>query len=103
MWPNYPVTEQLETAFRLRQRMKYFQSCAHVLHKTLNFFVSRCCLAEYGVEIDILECDIARLKQIHRSWRRAFAPVLLKSYIIQEEKQKEITKAKEVWKSDLTS
>ena len=48
MWPNYPVTEQVETAFKLRQRLKNLPSCAHVFHKTLNLVISRCCLAENG-------------------------------------------------------
>ena len=51
MWPNYPVTEQVETAFKLRQRMENLPSCAHVLNKTLNLVNSRCCLAEYGEEM----------------------------------------------------
>ena len=45
MWPSYPVTEQRGTAFKLRQRMKNLPSCDHVLHKTLNLVISRCCLA----------------------------------------------------------
>ena len=36
MWPNYPETEQVGTAFKLRQRMKNLPSCAHVLRKALN-------------------------------------------------------------------
>ena len=44
MWPNYPATEQVRTAVKLRQRMKNTPSCAHVLHKTLNLVISRCCL-----------------------------------------------------------
>ena len=36
MWPNYPVTDQVGTAIKLRQRMKNLPSCAHVLLKTLN-------------------------------------------------------------------
>ena len=43
MWPNYPVIEQEGTAFNLRQRMKNVPSCAHILHKTLNLVISRCC------------------------------------------------------------
>ena len=44
MWANYPVTEQVGTASKLRQRMENLPSsaCAHVLHKTLNLVVSRC-------------------------------------------------------------
>ena len=33
------------TAFKLRQRMKNLSSCAHVLDKTLNLVISRCCWA----------------------------------------------------------
>ena len=51
MWPNYPVTEQVGTKFRLRQRMENLPSCVHVLHKTLNLVISRCCLAEHGEEM----------------------------------------------------
>ena len=50
MWPNYPVTEQVGTAFKLRQKIKNLPSCAHGLHKTLNLVISRCCLAEHGEE-----------------------------------------------------
>ena len=51
MRPNYPVTEQVGTAFKLRQRMENLPSCAHVLHKTLNSVISRFCLAEHGEEM----------------------------------------------------
>ena len=40
MWPNYPVTEQVETAFKLRQRLKNLPSCTHVLLKTLNLVMA---------------------------------------------------------------
>ena len=36
IWPNYPVTEQMRTAFKVRRRMENLPSCAHVLHKTMN-------------------------------------------------------------------
>ena len=42
MWQNYPVTEQVGTAFNFKQRRKNLPSCAHVLHKTLNLVISRC-------------------------------------------------------------
>ena len=51
MWPNYPVTEQVETAFKLRERLKNVPSCGHVLHKTLNLVISRCGLAAHGGEM----------------------------------------------------
>ena len=47
MWPNYPVTEQVETAFKLRQRLRNLPSCVHVLHKALTLVISRCGLAEH--------------------------------------------------------
>ena len=50
MWPNYPVTEEVGTAFKLIQGIKYLPLCAHGLHKTLNLVSSRCCLAEDGDE-----------------------------------------------------
>ena len=53
MWPNYPVTEQVETAFKLRQRLKKLLSCSYVLHKTLNLVISRSCLAEQGGEMHV--------------------------------------------------
>ena len=51
MWPNYPVTERVRTAFKLIQRKENLPSCAHVIHKTLNLVISRCCLAKYGEEL----------------------------------------------------
>ena len=51
MRSKYLVTEQVETACKLRQRMKNLPSCTHVLHKTLNKVVSRFCLAKYGEEM----------------------------------------------------
>ena len=48
MWPNYSVTEQVETAFKLRQRLTNLPSRAHVLHKALNLVISRWGLAEHG-------------------------------------------------------
>ena len=52
MWPNYPVTEQVGTAFKLRQRMKKkLLTVPHVLHKTLNLVISRFSLADYGEKI----------------------------------------------------
>ena len=48
MWPNYPVTELVGMALKLKRRMKNLLPCAHVVHKTLNLVTSRCYLAEYG-------------------------------------------------------
>ena len=51
VWPYYPVTEWVGKAFKFKQRMKNLPSCAHVLHKTPNLAISRCCLAEFGEEM----------------------------------------------------
>ena len=45
---NYPGTKLVGVAFKLRKRMKNSPSGAHVLHKTLNLVISRCCFAEDG-------------------------------------------------------
>ena len=37
MWPNYPVTEQVGTTFKLRQKMKNLSLFAHVHKKNLEF------------------------------------------------------------------
>ena len=52
-WPNYPVTEQVEKAFKLGQSMKNLPSCACVLYKTLKLVISysRCCFVDYGEEM----------------------------------------------------
>ena len=47
----YPGTELVRTVFKVRRRMKSLPSCSHVLHKTLNLAVSRCCFTEDGEEI----------------------------------------------------
>ena len=36
---------------KFRQRIKNLLSRAHILHKTLNLVISRCCLAEYSEEM----------------------------------------------------
>ena len=41
---NYPGTKLVGESFELRKRMKNSPSCVHVLHRTLNFVISRCCL-----------------------------------------------------------
>lgn len=48
MWPNYTVTEQVETAFQLKQGMKNFSPSVQVLHKTLNLVMSRNCTKIYN-------------------------------------------------------
>ena len=48
---NYPGTKLVGVAFKLRKRMKNSPSCVHVLHKTLNLVISRCCFAEDGREV----------------------------------------------------
>ena len=45
---NYPGTKLVGMTLGLRKRMKNSPSCAHVLHKTLNLVISRCCFAEDG-------------------------------------------------------
>ena len=52
MCSNYPVTERVGTAFKLTEKMKKLLSCAHVIHNTLNMVILRCCLAEYGEEMN---------------------------------------------------
>ena len=42
---NYPETKLVGVPFKLRKRMKNSLSCVHVLHKTLNLVISRCCFA----------------------------------------------------------
>ena len=41
----------METAFKLGRKMKTSPSYGHVLQKTLNLVVSRCCFAGDGKEI----------------------------------------------------
>ena len=48
---NYQGTKLVGVAFKLRKKMKHSPSCAHVLHKTLNVVISRCCFAEGGKEM----------------------------------------------------
>ena len=53
MYAWYPGTRLIGMAFKVRQelRMKNSRSCAHVLQKTLNLVISRCCFAEDGKEM----------------------------------------------------
>ena len=48
---NYPGTKLVGLAYKLRKKMKNSPSCVHVLHKTLNVVISRCCFAEDGKEM----------------------------------------------------
>ena len=48
---HYPGTKLVGVAFKLRKKMKNSPSCVHVLHKTLNVVISRCCFAENGKEM----------------------------------------------------
>ena len=50
-WAKYPGTKLIGVAFKLGRRMKNSPSCAHILHKTLNLVISRCCFAENGKEM----------------------------------------------------
>ena len=42
---NYPAGT---VAYKLRRKMKNLPSCVHVLHKTLNVVILRCCFTEDG-------------------------------------------------------
>ena len=48
---NYPGTELVGVAYKFRKKIKDSPSCIHVLHKTLNVVISRCCFAEDGKEM----------------------------------------------------
>ena len=49
---NYPGTKfRVDVVFKLRKRMKNSSSCVHVLRKTLNWVISRCCFAKDGKEM----------------------------------------------------
>ena len=48
---NYPGTKLVGVAYKLRKKMKNSPSCFHVLHKTLNVVISRCCFAADGKEM----------------------------------------------------
>ena len=45
---NYPGTKLVGVTFKLRKRMKNSPSFVHVIHKTFNLVISRCCFAEGG-------------------------------------------------------
>ena len=51
MWAKYPGTNFMGTAFKWGKKMKNSPSCAHVLQKTLNLVISRCCFADDGKEM----------------------------------------------------
>ena len=48
---NYPGTKLVGVAYKLRKKMKNSPSCVHILHKTLNVVISRCCFSEDGKEM----------------------------------------------------
>ena len=48
---NYPGTNLIGVALKLRKKMKSSPSCVHVVHKTLNLVMSHCCFAEDGREM----------------------------------------------------
>ena len=49
---NYPGTKLVGVAYKLSlKEMKNSPSCVHVLHKTLNVVISRCCFEEDGKEM----------------------------------------------------
>ena len=51
MWAKYPGTKLVGMAFKQGRKMKISPSCAHVLQKTLNLVISRCCFADDGKEM----------------------------------------------------
>ena len=48
---SYPGTRLVGVAFKLRKKMKNSPPCVHVLHKTLNVVISRCCFTEDDKEM----------------------------------------------------
>ena len=48
---NYPGTKLVGVAYKLRKKMKNSPQCVHVLHKTLNVVILRCCFAEGSKEM----------------------------------------------------
>ena len=48
---NYPGTKLVGVAYKFRNKMKNSPPFVHVLHKTLNLVISRCCFAEDGKEM----------------------------------------------------
>ena len=48
---NYPGNKLVGVAYKLRKKMKNSPLCVHVLHRTLNVVISRCCFAEDGKEM----------------------------------------------------
>ena len=71
VWRNYPVIERVGKAFKFKQRMKNLPSRAHVLHKTPNLAISRCCLAEFGEEM------YQNLKRTCRAFVFSLDPIVL--------------------------
>ena len=48
---NYPGTKLIGGAFKLRKKIKSSPLCVHVLHKTFNLVISRCCFSEDSKEM----------------------------------------------------
>ena len=48
---NYPGTKLVGVAYKLTKKMKNSLPSVHVLHKTLNVVISRCCFAEDDKEM----------------------------------------------------
>ena len=48
---NYPGTKLVGVMFNLRKRVKNLPPCVHLLRKTLNLVISRCCFVEDGKEM----------------------------------------------------
>ena len=47
---DYFKSEKRDVAFEFRKKIKNSPPCVHVLHKTLNLVIPRCCFAENGKE-----------------------------------------------------
>ena len=55
---NYPGTKPVGVAFDVRKKLKNFPSCVHVLYKTSNLVISRCCFAENIKNVPICKTRI---------------------------------------------
>ena len=72
---NYPGTESLGVAFKLRKTMKNSPSYADVLRKTLNVVILRCCFAEDGKEMyHNLKCTCRAIVFAHNTYCLAALP-----------------------------
>ena len=51
MYPNNPGADSVRTALQFRYKKENSLSCVHVLRKTMNLVISRCCFVEDGKEM----------------------------------------------------